>query len=283
MAGHRGHRRPERLVLVARSPGGYAECSIAWSAVRVSVAVGATRGSRRRRRSRLLAGRGDRRPLLRPPAGRDEAARPRLARAAGRIDRRGHDDVPPPSAVPSARDCSATSTGGRSSRSTASSSARCSATSRRPPRRSSAEGGDWHGTDRARGTPSASQRHPQARRPGRARRVRRGPSADRLDRAPGRMVRGWQRQQRGRPQGVGPRAVRSDPALGHRSCSGRPCPVGKLATALWGYQSEDDGDRLRKRLGAGGRVVVYVALAWSAARVAAGSGTSSAVTRRRRV
>jgi hypothetical protein len=51
--------------------------------------------------------------------------------------------------------------------------------------------------------------------------------------------------------------------------------VWQLATALWGYQSEDGGERLRKRLGAGGRVVVYVALAWSAAKVAAGSGTSS--------
>ena len=49
----------------------------------------------------------------------------------------------------------------------------------------------------------------------------------------------------------------------------------QLATALWGYQSESGGQRLRKRLGAGGRVVVYVALAWSAAKVAAGSGTSS--------
>lgn len=49
----------------------------------------------------------------------------------------------------------------------------------------------------------------------------------------------------------------------------------QVATALWGYQSEDGGKRLRKRLGAGGRVVVYAVLAWSAAKIASGSGSSS--------
>ena len=49
----------------------------------------------------------------------------------------------------------------------------------------------------------------------------------------------------------------------------------QLTAVLWGYQSEDGAKRLRKRLGAAGRVVVYVVLAVSAAKVASGSGGSS--------
>lgn len=46
----------------------------------------------------------------------------------------------------------------------------------------------------------------------------------------------------------------------------------QLGTAVWGYHGEDGVQRVRKRLGATGRVVVYGALAVSAARVATGSG-----------
>ncbi len=49
----------------------------------------------------------------------------------------------------------------------------------------------------------------------------------------------------------------------------------QLATALWGFTTEDGLDRLRKRLSAAGRAVVYVALAFSAVRIASGSGSSS--------
>ena len=49
----------------------------------------------------------------------------------------------------------------------------------------------------------------------------------------------------------------------------------QLGTAVWGYQTEDGVKRLRKRLGAAGRVVVYGALAVSAAKIAAGSGGGS--------
>jgi len=49
----------------------------------------------------------------------------------------------------------------------------------------------------------------------------------------------------------------------------------QLGTAVWGYASEDGAKRVRKRLGAAGRVVVYAALAVSAARIAAGSGGGS--------
>jgi hypothetical protein len=51
--------------------------------------------------------------------------------------------------------------------------------------------------------------------------------------------------------------------------------VWQLAAAIWGYRSERGAKRVRKRLGSGGRVIVYAALAWSAAKVAAGSGGSS--------
>lgn len=51
--------------------------------------------------------------------------------------------------------------------------------------------------------------------------------------------------------------------------------VWQLGTAVWGYPGEDGAKRLRKRAGAGGRVVVYAALAVSAARIAAGSGGGS--------
>jgi hypothetical protein len=47
------------------------------------------------------------------------------------------------------------------------------------------------------------------------------------------------------------------------------------AIAIWGHRSEDGADRVRKQLGSVGRVIVYAALAWSAAKVASGSGTSS--------
>lgn len=49
----------------------------------------------------------------------------------------------------------------------------------------------------------------------------------------------------------------------------------QLATALWGYASEDGFDQVRKRLTAAGRAVVYVALAASALKIAMGSGSSS--------
>ena len=47
--------------------------------------------------------------------------------------------------------------------------------------------------------------------------------------------------------------------------------VWQLGTAVWGYQTEDGAKRVRKRLGAAGRVVVYGALAVSAAKIAAGT------------
>ncbi|WP_371811314.1 DUF1206 domain-containing protein [Aeromicrobium sp. CFBP 8757] len=49
----------------------------------------------------------------------------------------------------------------------------------------------------------------------------------------------------------------------------------QLGTAIWGYATEDGAKRVRKRLGAAGRVVVYGALAVSAARIAGGSGGGS--------
>ena len=49
----------------------------------------------------------------------------------------------------------------------------------------------------------------------------------------------------------------------------------QVATAVSGYQSEDGFKRTRKRLAAVGRVVVYSVLAFSASRIAAGSGGSS--------
>ncbi|AWB94245.1 DUF1206 domain-containing protein [Aeromicrobium chenweiae] len=49
----------------------------------------------------------------------------------------------------------------------------------------------------------------------------------------------------------------------------------QIATAIWGYQSEDDPKRLWKRLIAGGRAVVYGVLTFSATKIAAGSGGSS--------
>lgn len=48
--------------------------------------------------------------------------------------------------------------------------------------------------------------------------------------------------------------------------------VWQLGAAVWGYAGEDGAKRLRKRVAAVGRVVVYVALAFSAAKIAAGSG-----------
>ncbi len=51
--------------------------------------------------------------------------------------------------------------------------------------------------------------------------------------------------------------------------------VWQLATAVWGYQTEDTAKRPRKRLGAAGRVVVYGALAFSSFRIASGSGGGS--------
>lgn len=45
----------------------------------------------------------------------------------------------------------------------------------------------------------------------------------------------------------------------------------QLGTAVWGYASEDGAKRVRKRLGAAGRVVVYGALAVSAVKIASGS------------
>lgn len=49
----------------------------------------------------------------------------------------------------------------------------------------------------------------------------------------------------------------------------------QVATAVSGYQSEDGFKRTRKRVAAAGRAVVYAVLAFSASRVAAGSGGSS--------
>ncbi|MBA3524650.1 MAG: DUF1206 domain-containing protein [Geodermatophilaceae bacterium] len=51
--------------------------------------------------------------------------------------------------------------------------------------------------------------------------------------------------------------------------------VWQASEAVWGYQSEKDGKRLRKRLGAGGKSVFYLILAFGAARVAMGGGQSS--------
>ena len=51
--------------------------------------------------------------------------------------------------------------------------------------------------------------------------------------------------------------------------------VWQLGTAVWGYQTEDGAKRVRKRLGAAGRVVVYGALAVSAAKIAAGTSGGS--------
>lgn len=49
----------------------------------------------------------------------------------------------------------------------------------------------------------------------------------------------------------------------------------QLGTAVWGYASHDGAERMRKRLGAVGRVVVYGTLAVSALKIAAGSGGGS--------
>lgn len=49
----------------------------------------------------------------------------------------------------------------------------------------------------------------------------------------------------------------------------------QLGTALWGYTSDDGFDRVRKRLTAGGRAVVYGALAASAVKIASGSASGS--------
>lgn len=49
----------------------------------------------------------------------------------------------------------------------------------------------------------------------------------------------------------------------------------QASEAVWGYQREKEGKRLRKRLGAGGKTVVYLVLGFSAARAAMGSGQSS--------
>nr|MCW2728681.1 hypothetical protein [Aeromicrobium sp.] len=49
----------------------------------------------------------------------------------------------------------------------------------------------------------------------------------------------------------------------------------QLATAVWGYASEDGAKKVRKRLSAAGRAVVYGALAVSAFKIASGSGSSS--------
>ncbi|MFI5429859.1 DUF1206 domain-containing protein [Aeromicrobium sp. UC242_57] len=51
--------------------------------------------------------------------------------------------------------------------------------------------------------------------------------------------------------------------------------VWQLLTAIWGFQTEqDDLARTRKRLSAAGRAVIYGVLAYSAARIAGGSGGS---------
>lgn len=49
----------------------------------------------------------------------------------------------------------------------------------------------------------------------------------------------------------------------------------QLATAIWGFQTEDGAARVRKRLGAAGRVVVYGVLAFSTVKIASGGGGSS--------
>jgi hypothetical protein len=49
----------------------------------------------------------------------------------------------------------------------------------------------------------------------------------------------------------------------------------QLATAAWGYASEDGAKKVRKRLTAAGRTVVYAVLAVSAYKIASGSGSSS--------
>lgn len=51
--------------------------------------------------------------------------------------------------------------------------------------------------------------------------------------------------------------------------------VWQIATALWGFQTADGLQQLRKRLTAAGRAVVYAALAASALKFAMGSGGSS--------
>ncbi|MRJ75740.1 DUF1206 domain-containing protein [Aeromicrobium sp. SMF47] len=51
--------------------------------------------------------------------------------------------------------------------------------------------------------------------------------------------------------------------------------VWQIATAIWGFQTEDDPKRLWKRGVAGGRAVVYGAVAFSAGKIAVGSGGSS--------
>ncbi len=52
--------------------------------------------------------------------------------------------------------------------------------------------------------------------------------------------------------------------------------IWQIMTALWGFESERDArKRATKRLTAAGRALVYVTLAGSAARTAAGSGSSS--------
>ncbi|MCD9199287.1 DUF1206 domain-containing protein [Aeromicrobium wangtongii] len=48
--------------------------------------------------------------------------------------------------------------------------------------------------------------------------------------------------------------------------------VWQAATAIWGFQEEDGAKRVRKRLSAAGRTVVYAALAVSAFKIASGSG-----------
>jgi hypothetical protein len=49
----------------------------------------------------------------------------------------------------------------------------------------------------------------------------------------------------------------------------------QLATAVWGYQSEDGAKRMRKRLSSAGRCIVYAALAVSAVKIVTGSGSGS--------
>lgn len=49
----------------------------------------------------------------------------------------------------------------------------------------------------------------------------------------------------------------------------------QIGTAIWGYASTEGFEKVRKRLTAAGRAVVYAALAVSAFKVATGSGSSS--------
>lgn len=49
----------------------------------------------------------------------------------------------------------------------------------------------------------------------------------------------------------------------------------QIATAVWGYATADGFERVRKRVTAAGRAVVYAALAASAFKIAMGSGSSS--------